>query len=313
MGESKRRFGLARREDPMLAQRVCTLVLALAFVAFPVGLTPQTAGPDSTEIRTYLATQLPPAQGAPVCLTGGAEPIGRVGSVRLLPDHREGHDGWEVVMEIDKHEASRITTDSVVSARSYPEGSCGASSTNVFLDINVIGSGQPIANHALLKGEVTYSAEIAYMEEPAIDWKGCLIAGVCMALGFVVTLTIFRGKSWKERLLRLPLFLTCALPFYCGAVARLPLALEPVFTKITGHSIWDFAKYQPHSPELSGPWWLTRWAIPIQDTFFIFLLVAIVWAFVNLAVGYQRKTNVIAVVAGVALIVPALYLTGNIL
>jgi len=301
--------------DSTLAERVCTLAAAaLIFLLIPLGLSSQAAGPDSMEIRTYLATQLPPDQGAPVCLTGGVKPIGRVGSVRLLPGHGKGHDGWEVVMEINKREASRITTDSVVSVRSeYPERNCGASPTNVFLDINVVSSGQPIANHALLKGEVTYFAEIAYMKEPAIDWKASLIACICIAFGSVVTLAIFRRKSWKDRVLRLPSFLTCALPFYYGGIARLPLALEPVFTKLTGHSIWDSLYHRPHSPELSGPWWLTRWALPIQDTFLIFSLIGIIWAVINLVIGYQRKANAIAVVFGVALIVPALYLTGNIL
>lgn len=66
-------------------------------------------------------------------------------------------------MEINKRDAAGITTDAVVSARA-PEAdrNCGGS-REVFLDINVLGGGSPISDHSMLKGEVTYFAEIAYM------------------------------------------------------------------------------------------------------------------------------------------------------
>ena len=57
---------------------------------------------DSVEVVTYLRTQLPPSKGSPVCLTGGAKPIGRVSRVALLPGHDEYHNAWEIVMEINK-------------------------------------------------------------------------------------------------------------------------------------------------------------------------------------------------------------------
>lgn len=170
----------------------------LVFLLSPLRSTSQTASePGRIEVATYLRTQEPPAEGAPVCLTGGVDVIGRVKSVRLLPAHTEYHDAWEVIMEINGRDASGITTDSVVSARSpeYPEAArnCGgAPGIAVFLDINVIGAGQPIANHAVLKGEVTYSAQVPYFFPPTPWWRKGINWGIFVtAIGLAAILIIF--------------------------------------------------------------------------------------------------------------------------
>jgi hypothetical protein len=56
-----------------------------------------------------------------------------------------------------------------------------------------------------------------------MDRKGFLIASFSLGLGSVVSYLIFRKKSWSERLSRLPLFLTCALPLFYLGVANLPV------------------------------------------------------------------------------------------
>jgi hypothetical protein len=136
---------------------ILTVLVVLVFLLIRLRSASQAASePGRIEVATYLRTQLPPAEGAPVCLTGGVDVIGRVRSVHLLPDHAEYHDAWEVMMEINGRDASGITTDSVVYARGpeYREAArnCGgAPGHSPFLDINVIGAGQPIADHAVLK------------------------------------------------------------------------------------------------------------------------------------------------------------------
>jgi hypothetical protein len=146
-----------------LCQRVCLLsAIGLAVLLIPLRLASQTPNkPDSVEVITYFRTALPPDPGAPVCLTGGEKPIGNINSVRLLPQHDEYHNAWEVIMEINRRDASTIMTDSV--AQANPLGNCG-----VF--INVIGA-LPIAYHTVLKGEVNYVADIAYMLPPKPWWK----------------------------------------------------------------------------------------------------------------------------------------------
>jgi hypothetical protein len=187
---------------------ILIVLVVLAFLLIPLGSTSQTASePGRIEVATYLRTQLPPVEGAPVCLTGGVDVIGRVKSVHLLPAHAEYHDAWEVIMEINGRDASGITTDSVVYARSpeYPEAArnCGGAPGHaLFLDINVIDAGQPIANHAVLRGEVTYLAEIAYMVPPkpwwrkVINWALYVIAiGLAAILIFLLRRRVVLRKS----------------------------------------------------------------------------------------------------------------------
>lgn len=166
-------------------------VLVLAFLLLHADLTFQPGGKQNTiEVVTYLRTQLPPREGAPVCLTGGVETIGRIKRVHLLPGHADTHDAWELIMEISGRDAAGITTDSIVYARSpeYHEANrnCGSSSHDLFLDINAIGAGPAIANHAVLKGEVTYSAEIGYVASPPWWRRVSYVA----AIGGVVLLLI---------------------------------------------------------------------------------------------------------------------------
>jgi len=193
------------RRTPTLAQRafpVSSLAIAIALLLIPLRLTSQTANePDSVEVMTYFRTQLPPNRGAAVCLTGGTEPIGKINSVRLLPHHDEYHDAWEAVMEIYKRDALAITTDSIADANPY--GNCGVS-------INVIGAGPPIAYHTVLKGEVTYSAEIGYMVpskpwwQPATDFLamdvGIIWVQVVGAPILVIGVTmIFISRAHRKR------------------------------------------------------------------------------------------------------------------
>jgi hypothetical protein len=143
--------------------------------------------PEGVEVSTYLETQLPPGEGAPVCLTGATNAIGRVSSVEVLENHAQSHDAWKVVMDINNRDSPTIPTDSVVYAMSSEPGhSCGASSGPFFLEIDTRKSawschsssdctasttGSPIDKHLVLRGEVTYGAAIAWMKAPSADWE----------------------------------------------------------------------------------------------------------------------------------------------
>ena len=106
-------------------------------------------------------TQGPPGVGAPVCLTGVVGTIGNVKSVRLLPGHEIAHDLWRVVIEINR-DAPGITTGSV--AYAVVDRNCG-------VEINGGSSGSPIGDHAEIKGEVTYMADIAWSLPPKPWWR----------------------------------------------------------------------------------------------------------------------------------------------
>jgi hypothetical protein len=212
MREKLRFFGLRtqRRAGRLLALAGGASLLVV--LVSPSTKAQGTLDPGSIEVTAYFETQLPPRVGAPVCLTGGDEPIGKVSRVNLLPRHDQYHDGWEVVMKINKREAGGITSDSIVSARP-PEADrdCGGS-REVFLDVNVLGGGSPIRDHAVLNGEVAYFAEIAYMV-PRPWWQRAadfvimdigviwveLIGGVVIVIAGATAVVIFVRRCARAR------------------------------------------------------------------------------------------------------------------
>lgn len=147
-----------------------------------------------------------------------------------------------------------------------------------------------------------------------MDSKGFLIASFSLGLGSVMSYLIFRRKSWSGRLSRLPLFRTCALPLFYLGVANLPVVFEPVFTKITGHSIWDMYKFPKSASgtEFSETWWLARWLSPIQNTVSILVPIGIAWALINAATGRERELNLIGATVGAILVLLAVFLAATI-
>src|SRR3954469_24449377 len=140
-----------------------------------------------------------------------------------------------------------------------------------------------------------------------MNWAAFRFTAVFMLLGAMVTFVIVRRKSWKERLFRLPIFLTCALPLLYLAIVNLPLAFEPVFSKLVGHSIFDMYHFpkSPNGIEFSETWWIARWQSPIQDVVFVLVPVGIVWAFINAVAGRDPKANVAGLFVGFVLVLVA--------
>ena len=143
-----------------------------------------------------------------------------------------------------------------------------------------------------------------------MEWKGCLIEAGFLVLGLFVSFLIFRKKTRKERISRLPLFLTCAVPLFYLGFANWPVALEPIFTRIIGHSIWDTYHF-PQSADgthFSETWWVARWLEPLQKTVFALVVIGMVWAFFNVVVGRERKANAVGVLISIALFLLAAFL-----
>ena len=130
---------------------------------------PETAT-DTIQVITRFESQLPPQEGASVCLEGSVEPIGKVSGVRILSGHVQRHDGWEVSMDLEASHASRITQDSIAYSMTGKQLVCKTSDA-IWVEIKACKSSRPskaefrrvpIGNHSLLKGEPAYAAEIGY-------------------------------------------------------------------------------------------------------------------------------------------------------
>jgi|HubBroStandDraft_2_1064218.scaffolds.fasta_scaffold213117_2 hypothetical protein len=140
-----------------------------------------------------------------------------------------------------------------------------------------------------------------------------------ISLGFIVlaalaTYFVFRRTSGRTIVDRIPLFLTSAVPLLYMGLASLPFAFEPIFTKIIGHNIRDVYHFPKRADglEFSESWWLARRQGPIQNVVFILVPVGVVWALVNAAMDRQRKANLVALWAGVGLMVLALFLSAGV-
>lgn len=138
-----------------------------------------------------------------------------------------------------------------------------------------------------------------------MDFPGGLIPIGFILLSVLVTYLVFRRTSGAAIIHRVPLVLTCAVPLLYMGLAPLPLAFEPVFTKIIGHSIRDIYQFPKaaNGTEFSESWWLARWQGPIQNVVFVLVPIGIVWALINAAMDRQRKANLIGLAMAMGLVV----------
>ena len=166
--------------DISVVPLVAPVVLALGMGSVRA----QSGGAEGIKVTTYFDTQAPPGENAPVCLTNRAEPVGRVQSVRVAPKHALYHDRWEVDLMLNAREASELRADSVVHLK-LPDGhrNCGGASHTPFLEIDAGRAVSPaVTDHAVLKGEVDYFAEIDWMRPPKPWWTRLSIQGACFAV-----------------------------------------------------------------------------------------------------------------------------------
>ncbi len=153
-------------------------------------------GMDSIQVTTYFETQTPPGENAPVCLTNRLDPVGQVQNVRLVPEHAQYHDRWEVGMALKASEVSKVRTDSIVYLKvPDPNQSCGGAIRALYLEID---AGTPasklITNHAVLKGQFTYFAEIGWPRPSEPWWRKMTVWGVCLAVIGVAAVLVVRAR-----------------------------------------------------------------------------------------------------------------------
>jgi len=156
----------------------------------------QPVGMDSIQVTTYFDTQAPPEEGAPVYLTNVVGPVGKIQNIRLVPEHAQYHDRWEVVMALNAREVSKVRTDSVVYLKMPdPNQSSGGGSRAPFLEID---AGRPtsqlITNHAVLKGQVTYFAEIGWIRPPEPWWRKVTVWAFYLAVIGAVAVLVVLGR-----------------------------------------------------------------------------------------------------------------------
>jgi len=262
----------------------------------------------SIEVITYFeGDESPPAEEGDVVCQTNPEIVGAVGKVRSVRAVRDsGVTRWEVVMLLDRRYQSQIPADSVVRLTPDPAGygNCGLSQVqwdaqfgrrSHFLEIDTSNcrwlyatpslsqealSKRPIEEHALLRSSRVARAWFCDVFDFILPpWEisrflvlRFLIPCASTGLGLAGIVIIFRRWSGKERALRLPLFFTCVLPFFYYAITRFHGGLETDFS------------------------------------FLVLLLIGIVWALINAAVGRQRKASAIGAVVGLALGVLVLYI-----
>jgi len=161
-------------------------VLVLAFLSTLTQSTAWGESPAGTNITitTYLDTQAPPGKGGTVCLADLADPVGTIQDVRLAPGHALYHDRWEVIAVLNSPDASRVRMNSVAHLKlPDPDRHCGGSTARPFLEIDGgTAAAPPITDHAVLKGEVDYFAEIAWPREPEPWWRKGTVWAACFVL-----------------------------------------------------------------------------------------------------------------------------------
>jgi hypothetical protein len=185
---------MSRRPKSARASRLGitnTWYLVLLVVLIRVGIGAQPLGMDSVQVTTFFDTQAPPGEGAPVYLQNVVGPVGKIQNVRLVPEHSQYHDRWEVVMGLNPQEVSRVRTDSVVYLKMPdPNQNHNGRSKAPYLEIDAEENlGQFITNHAVLRGQVTYFAEIGWMLPRVPWWRKVTIRPFCLPV--IVIIAVF--------------------------------------------------------------------------------------------------------------------------
>lgn len=130
-----------------------------------------------------------------------------------------------------------------------------------------------------------------------MDWHIAWWSFTCLLAGIVLAAALFRTPDAAARLPRGPFFLvTGGLMLFLGLMG-LPAALPRTFGALLGHSVWD------HN------WLLVRWIFPLRSTFQFAVLIALVWAVVNIVKRRSRKLNLIALAIAVVWVAVSIYIS----
>jgi hypothetical protein len=145
-----------------------------------------------------------------------------------------------------------------------------------------------------------------------MDWHSALWSLGCLLVAAVAAVVVFRSaKSAKAALMRVPLFLMTGGVLLYIALLSLPSSFPRVFGAVIGHSVWDDFHFpvDKNGMGYSGTWILVRWIDPLRDMLAVTMLIAFVWAIVNLLAGYGRKINAVALSFCLVWIVVGIYVS----
>jgi hypothetical protein len=123
-----------------------------------------------------------------------------------------------------------------------------------------------------------------------------LICLVSITLSLAVGYFVFRPLSWRQFLDRYPLFLVTGGAFLMMAIGDLPDAVPRLFEGALGHPIYQMVYEQEGSGITYGELWINRWEERAGAVFRYLLLVAAVWAIVNLSRKHALRANALALV-----------------
>jgi len=121
-----------------------------------------------------------------------------------------------------------------------------------------------------------------------------LFCSVLTALSIAIGYFLFRPLNWRQFLDRCPLFLVTGGALFLMAVADLPEALQKLFERYLGHSIYEMVYEHQSSGIVFGELWTNRWWGHVATVLDSAILLSAVWAIVNLSRRHAVRSNVLA-------------------
>ena len=121
-----------------------------------------------------------------------------------------------------------------------------------------------------------------------------LFCSVLTALSIAIGYFLFRPLNWRQFLDRCPLFLVTGGVLFLMAVADLPEALQKLFERYLGHSIYEMVYEHQSSGTVFGELWTNRWWGRVATVGDSAILLSAVWAIVNLSRRHAVRLNVLA-------------------
>jgi hypothetical protein len=119
----------------------------------------------------------------------------------------------------------------------------------------------------------------------------CLLSGT---LSIAIGCFLFRPLGLRQLLGRCPLFLVTGGALMLITFANLPEALQSVFERYLGHSIYEMVYEQQSSGTIFGELWTNRWSERLGTFLECMILASAVWAIVNLSRKDAVRSNQLA-------------------
>jgi hypothetical protein len=142
----------------------------------------------------------------------------------------------------------------------------------------------------ILRQQITALSIITIFSRP----QAALFCSVLAALSIVIGYLLFRPLSWRQFLGRSPLFLATGVPLFLMALYYLPEALQTLFERYLGHSIYEMVYEHQSSGTVFGELWTDRWWGHVATVLDFAIILSAVWAIVNLSRRHAVRSNALA-------------------